>query len=268
MATRNRIELVEKTLCVLEALGESERGFHLKAVASRVGLVKSSVYRILYTLKELGYVEQPLNNGAYRLTLKLLALSRKTALSPSLVKVARPHLTRLRDALEETVWLAEQRAGAVILVDMVEAPQPLRLSYHVGDRCPLHATALGKVIAAHMPPGELNVALGGGRLRRFTGHTITTRAQLLAELARVRQQGFAVNEEETVEGAVIVGAPVFDSVGRAFAAISVSTLAVRCPAQKREKIIRAVQNTAAAITADLTGLGFRPIEAERAAPAG
>jgi IclR family acetate operon transcriptional repressor len=264
MAARNHIDLVEKTLRVLEALGESARGVHLKAIVSRVGLVKSSVYRILYTLKELGYVEQPSSNGAYRLTLKLLALSRKTAFSPSLVKVARPHLTRLRDELEEPVWLAEQRAGVVILVDVVEAPQPLRLSYGVGDRCPLHATALGKAIAAHMSPQQLNLALGAGELPRFTPHTITARPQLLAELARVRRRGFAVNEEETVEGAVIVGSPVLDSDGHAFAAISVSTLTVRCSARKREKMIRAVRNTAAAITADLAGLGFCSLEAGKA----
>jgi IclR family acetate operon transcriptional repressor len=241
---------------IFQALGESERGVHLKGIASRVGLVKSSVYRILYTLKELGYVEQPSSNGTYRLTLKLLALSRKTALSPSLVNAVRPHLTKLRDELQESVWLAEQRAGAVILVDVVEARQPLRLSYGVGDRCPLHATALGKAIAAYMSAHELNLALGRVRLRRFTRHTITTRQQLVAELSRVRQQGFAVNEEETVEGAVIVGAPVLDSAGHAFAAISVSTLTVRCSAPKREKMIRAVQNAAAAITADLAGLGL------------
>ena len=263
MAARNHIELVEKTMHVLEAVGESETGSGLKKVAERVDLVKSSVFRILYTLKELGYVEQAGGNGDYRLTLKTWALARRMKMRPTLVRIARPHLVELREELTESAWLAERRSGAVFLVDVVEDPHPLRLSYGVGDRCPLHATALGKAVAAHMSPAELQAALGQTELRRFTPRTIGTRTQLWAELAEVRRLGYAVNDQETVEGAVVIGAPVFDAAGICNAALSVSALNVRCPARKRTVIIAAVKRAAAALTKELTDLGFNASAAYR-----
>lgn len=255
MAARNYVELVEKTLRVLEAL--SEGALHLKGIVARVGLVKSSVFRILYTLKELGYVEQASPNGAYRLTVKALALARSRALRPTLLDVVRPHLKRLRDELHESVWLAELRGRTVLLVDVAEAAHKLRLSLDVGDACPLHASALGKAIAAWMPPAEVRAALGRGKLPAYTARTIVSRARLAAELARVRRQGYAVNEEETIEGAFIAGAPIFDAEANAFAAISVTAPTARCSPRKREHMIRAVKKTTAAVSAHLTGLGFR-----------
>ncbi len=256
MAARNHIELVDKTLRVLEALSERSQGMGLKDIASRVGLVKSSLFRILFTLRELGYVEQAQDNGSYRLTLKVLALARRPVVRPTLLSVARPHLARLRDELDESAWLAEWRRGSVVLIDVAEAPHPLQLSFDVGDQCPLHAAALGKVIAAYMSEEELNAALGRERLPRFTAHTITTRSDLAAELARVRRFGYAVNDEETVEGAVLLGGPVFDASGTVFAAVSVSCPTVRCTADKREAMAAALKRTTAMISEDLCALGF------------
>jgi DNA-binding IclR family transcriptional regulator len=148
----------------------------------------------------------------------------------------------------------------VILVDVAEAPQCLRLSLDVGDMCPLHATAVGKAIAAHMTPAALEAALGGGKLRRFTSHTISSRAALREELNRVRRRGYALNEEESIEGALLVGAPIFDSLGNAFAAVSVNALAARCSAEKRRAMIAAVKHAAEAITKELVDVGFRSAE--------
>ena len=255
MPARNYVELVEKNIRVLEAL--SEGALHLKGIAARVGLVKSSVFRILYTLKELGYVEQASPNGAYRLTVKTLGLARSPALRPTLLSVVRPHLTRLRDELGESVWLAELRGRTVLLVDAAETTHKLRLSLDLGDACPLHAAALGKAVAAWMPRSQLQAALGRGKLPAYTAKTIVSRARLAGELAGVREQGYAVNDEETIEGAIVVGAPIFDAGGRGFAAISVAVPTARCTARKREHMIRAIKKTATAISAELAGLGFR-----------
>jgi DNA-binding IclR family transcriptional regulator len=252
----SQVQLVAKTLQILEALGEHENGASLKPLAQRAGLVKSTAYRILQSLRQLGYVEQSGPNGDYRLTLKLLALARQPARRPSLAAAARPHLIRLRDALGESAWLAEWRQGAVVLIEVSEAPQRLQLSYGIGDRCPLHATALGKSVVAYMNPAAREAALGKGRLEVFTRRTITSRAKLSQELARVQRRGFAVNDGETVEGAMVIGAPIFDAEGRAFAAVSASALAARLPAAKRRDMIAAVVEAASAISRELAGLGF------------
>lgn len=257
MAARNHIDLVLKTTKVLETLAQSAEGAGLKDIAARVGLVKSSVFRILFTLKEIGYVEQTSESGPYRLTFKTTGLVRRSVERPTLVNLARPHLVRLRDKLQESAWLAERRRHGIVLIDVVEAPQPLKLSYDVGDLCPAHATALGKAIAASLTPKQLEALLPNGKLPKLTRHTLTSRMQLEAELTRVRQRGYAINDEETIEGVILVGAPLFDSLGRVFAGISVSAPTVRCSSRKRREMIEQVLVASHAITRDLRDVAFK-----------
>lgn len=259
MPARNYVELVEKTVQVLAAL--SEGSSTLGEVSSRTRLAKSTAFRVLFTLRELGWVEQAGRNGAYRLTFRMLAVARQGVAEPALPHVARPYLTRLRDAVNESAWLGEVRGAAVVLVDVVEAPQKLRLSLDIGDGCPLHASAIGKAVAAHMTPGELDAALGEGPFERYTANTLTTRGELNAALAGVREQGYAANDEETIPGAFVAGAPVFDSSGRAVAAISISTPTVRCAAARRQEIIEGVIKAAGELSAELQALGFRSLKA-------
>jgi IclR family acetate operon transcriptional repressor len=255
MAARNHIELVEKTLRVLEVLAESDDGNALKDIASRLKLVKSSVFRILYTLKEIGYVEQVGENGTYRSSLQMLTLTRKSAVASSLTIIAWLYLVQLRDDLWESAWLGELSRREVVLIAVAEGLRRLHLSLEVGDRCPLHATAVGKAIAAYMSRPELEAALGPGELARFTRHTLTSRAQLHMELARVRSDGFSINDEETIEGAVLFSAPI-DSLGKAFAAVSVSAPLGRCPTARRKTLSQAVKRTCAAISKDLRRVEF------------
>ena len=257
MAARNYIELVEKTLRVLESLGESEAGITLGELATRVALVKSSVFRILFTLNKLGYVEKVGTDGVYASTHRLLALSRKTVRRPSLVTLARPRLHEMCAKLRESAWLAEWRNGTVIMIDVAESSShALQLALNVGDRCPLHASALGKVIAAHLSRAELELALGKDRLARYTERSVSSRKALLAQLAAIRRDGYGINDEETIRGALAIGAPVFDSTGRAFAAVSVTAPTARCfPAKKREMIAETIR-VASLITQDLANAEF------------
>lgn len=262
MVARNHIDLVEKTMRVLEALAGNPTEGSLKDIAVQARLVKSSTFRILYTLKELGYVQQAGVNGTYRPSPKLAALSRKAASEPAFLEIARPHLSRLRDEVWESVWLAQLRHGKVILVDVVEASHALRLRYDIGDQCPCHATSLGKAIAAHLSPPELECMLGKGKLRRFTRHTMTSRSRLRTELARARRNGFTVNNEETTEGAIIFGAPVLDVQGKVFAAMSVSVPTARCSPSRRKGIVAALKKAGIALGADLARLDYRAPEPE------
>src|SRR5438034_4961746 len=143
MAARSYIELVEKTMRVLEIIGAQEGCMPLAGIAERARLVKSSTLRILFTLVELGYVERAPGNGTYAATLKLRALGGGVGAQSSLVTIAKGHLVQARDRLSESAWLAELHDGAVVLVAVVEASHVLRLAFRVGDRCPWHASALG-----------------------------------------------------------------------------------------------------------------------------
>jgi DNA-binding IclR family transcriptional regulator len=260
MPARNHIELTVKTMRVLESLVESDDGASLKDIAAHLGLIKSSVFRILFTLKELGYVEQMGETGKYRLTFKTAGLVRRSAEHLTLSKIARSHMLALRDRLQESVWLAELRHHGIVLTEVVEASHPLKLTFDIGDLCPIHATALGKAIAAFLPSHRVEALLGKGKLPRFTSRTLTRRDDLQREFLRVRQRGYAMNSEETVEGAILAGAPLFDSSDKVFAAISVSCPTVRCSPGKRKEIVERMVAASSTITRDLKDAAFKAPE--------
>ncbi len=242
---------------VLEVLAQYPGGCALKEVAARTGLVKSSVFRILHSLKQVGYVDQAGPESPYHSSLKVLSLARAIATHEIVINVARPHLQSLSEHLGESAWLGQSFRDGVLLVDSVEVPRRLRLSLDIGDSCPWHAAAIGKAIAAFLPREEMEANLGSGPLKRFTPRTITDRRRLWTHLAQVRKQGYAVNDEETIEAAVVVGAPVFDGLHRVCAAISTGMLAVRWRGKVRAAVVAAVQREAAAISRKLTQVGYR-----------
>ena len=255
MPSNNFVELVEKTMRVVEAVHSAGRDATLSEVVKRVRLVKSSTYRILFTLTQMGYLEKT-DAGNYVTTSKLSALTHTPGVRPSLISLSRPHLQELRRKVQESTWLAEWRNGSVILIDAAEGPHLLQLSLNIGDLCPLHASALGKAIAAYLSPPELDLVLGEGKLPRYTSRTISTRRELQAHLTAVRRDGCSVNDGETAEGALVFGAPIFDAVGTAFAAISITASSVRCQVTKRRAMIAGVKAAAAAISQDLMSLRY------------
>jgi len=259
MAANNHIDLVVKTMRVLEIIGAQGGGMPLGDIAARAGLVKSSAFRILFTLTELGYCEKVAGNGTYAATLKLRALGGTDARS-SLVAIAKLRLEQSRDRLGESAWLAELRGGSVIVVAVAEAAHPLRLAFHVGDICPWHASALGKAVAAQLAPPQLLEVLGSGRLHQFTKSTITARRKLLSELTLIRHRGYSVNREETIDGALAYGAPVFDGSGAVVASVSITAPTARCSRSKSEAMIGEVKALGQAITQDVArhGLDARP----------
>ena len=264
MAARNHIELVITTMAVLECLAASEHGKPLGDIATEVGLVKSSAFRVLFTLKEAGYVEQPEANGVYRLTLRTAGLARRNSERLGLTDLARPHLARLRDAMDESVALAERRPQSVVLVDVLETSHPLRLSFHIGDNCPIHATALGKAVAAFLSPEQLKEMLEDSSLPQYTPRTKTKVMQLNAELAAARKDGYSINDEETVAGALLIGAPLFDASAAVCGALSINTPTARCSAKRKQMLIQSVLETARSISKDLADAGFTsPLSAPR-----
>lgn len=266
MPARNDVAVVARTMAVFEALARFEGSAELKSVAAKTGIGKSTVFRILYTLKKLGYVEQASQGGAYSTTAKVFSLARSPVKKPRLTTIAHPYLVRLRDQLQESAWLAQWRRGVAILVDVVESEQPLRLSYDVGDRCPLHASALGKSIAAQLSEPELEALLQAEQFTKFTRHTIGQATELRKELAKVRQRGYALNNQETVEGAVVIASPLLIGPGEIAGAISVSAPIARCPPRKREEIVKEVKKTATAIGEYLVHIGYRVPQTEHYSP--
>jgi DNA-binding IclR family transcriptional regulator len=222
---------VERALSILQlfALGEAEIG--LSEISARAGLHQSTVFRLLATLSAAGYTEQNPVTGRYRLGLSALSLGQAFLRHSDLRQIAEPSLAVLRDRSGETVHLATLDGTQVVYLEKLPGLHPIGLmSSRVGDRAPAHCTGLGKALLAHQPEAAVREAYRQG-LTGYTPRTITRIGTLLTEMDKVRQSGFAVDDEEHEPGVVCVAASVSDS-RRVVAAISVSGPAERI----REKI--------------------------------
>lgn len=215
------VAVLEKALDLLEAVAAG-RSLGLSELSARTGVSKASAFRVLSTLERRGYLAKGAADRKYRPGASLLALGLSVVAGLDLVQSARPVLAELHEEFGETVNLGVLSERRVLYLDMIESHWGLRMAARVGMRDPLHSTALGKAILAHLPDDERRRLLAGYRWERSTPRTITTLRALEDELALVRARGYSVDDEENERGARCVGVAVLDRQRRPVAAISVS----------------------------------------------
>ena len=220
MAPPNPGNAVEKVLAVLEALADHRR---LTDIARTTGLPKSTVHRILQTLVErdfaafddaTGYVPGP----------RMLGLAGRTLGELDATLGAEPVLRRLQERYSATVHMAVLTGDEAVYVRKLEGNKPYRMVSRVGMAIPLHCTGIGKALLAGMSDRDVAALVARTGLPGRTPQTLTTVESLLADLAAVRDRGWACDMEENEQGIVCVGAAVRDHSGRMSAAISVSQL--------------------------------------------
>jgi DNA-binding IclR family transcriptional regulator len=219
---------VEAALSILETLG-AVHGMGVTELAKKLGLGKSSVYRLLTTLARRGYVEKSPQSDRYQLTYRLFAVGSAAADRFGLREAAHPVMERLAAETGETVNLGVLDGRRVVNLHKVESPHLLRMHLEVGAGVPAHATALGKVLFAFLDRREVTHRLRGRRLERLTPRTMGDRATLSAALDRIRELGFAMDDEECSLGLRCVAAPIRDQRGTVVAALSISGPSQRLP---------------------------------------
>jgi DNA-binding IclR family transcriptional regulator len=215
------VPMVVKVLQVLKVFRQAGPRLALTQVISLSGIPKASAFRILETLRSEGYLSKDLH-GSYRLTYRLLEVAMVVHVRNPLRKAALPYLEQLNREVKETVNLGVLEEENVVYAEVLESAHRLRIVPCVGSLAPLHATALGKAVAAHLSREELTSILGKGGLKSFTPNTITTMKAYLQDLARTHERGYGIDNEEEALQCICVAAPVFDSKSRAAGAISVS----------------------------------------------
>ena len=217
-----QIAVVLRALDVLELLASSGQPMGAAEVASHLDILRNGAFRLLSTLRSRGYVEQDAETRKYWLGLRLFQLGNAVFGGQDIRRLAFPILEDLRNRFQETVNLALLDGEWVLYVERIESPRSLRTSTAIGTRVPLYCSSLGKAILAHLPPEQVDALLSSGLHTARTENTITDPQALLAELEVIRRRGYALDKEENMAGVRCVGAPIFDSLGRAFAAVSVS----------------------------------------------
>jgi IclR family transcriptional regulator, KDG regulon repressor len=215
------LKVVAKTFRVIETLSQVKTGMPLSELARRVKQPKATVFRIVFTLKQLGYVEQDPRSEAYRLSQQLGWQTRNDARG-TLIATARPYLQRILGRFEQTVCLGVLDQDQILYVEILEGLRSIRMAATANAYAPVHSTSLGKSILAFLKPSEAEAILKRRPLSKLTAETITSTAVLMRHLAQVRKRGYAVDNEETERGARCVGVPIYGDRGTPFAAISVS----------------------------------------------
>lgn len=237
---------VDRVCDILDALANTP-GVSLSEVAETTNLPKSSAFRYLAVLEARHYVERDVDQSLYRLGPAFRPQNDNYLVR--LVEAARPELERLRDKTGETTNLGVLDGTYVIHQLVCESPHMMRLAARTGERGYLHSTALGKALAASLPPERVRSILAAAGMPGLTVRTITTEAAFEAELQRVAERGFGLDEAENQDdgrcvGVMIPGLPIL-------AGVSVSAPATRLAVEDVPAVARDLQRTAARISKSL-----------------
>jgi DNA-binding IclR family transcriptional regulator len=261
-ASAASVGVISKVLRILEALQGSSSGLALKAICDLTGIHKSTAHRFLKHLERERYLIRT-EAGAYLIGPRLSQMAARANHGATLQGVARPILWELWKSTQETVNLAVLDQGTVLYVDVIESPHEFRLSSRVGTRRSLHVTALGKALAAFLPAELRENILNTITFQSATPRTIMNLLQFRQELEKIRQQGYAVDDEEAVQGARCVSAPILNSDSEPIGAVSVSGPVTRVSPDQVAVLAGAVMSAARAISA---AMGFSQRGPERVLP--
>jgi len=257
------IQVVDRAFALLDVLATSERNLRGTELSARLGLRKSTTHRLLMVLEQKGCVERSQATGKYHLGSKLFELGAKAFVTLDLRDTVRPYLERLVAETGETAHFGVLRQGEVISLFNVRSPRVLSMPSTVGGRIPAYCTSLGKAILAFSPDGKLKSLIEALQFRTYTRNTIVRPTLLVAELRRVRQQGYAIDNEEFEEGLKCIGAPIRNYFGDVFGAMGIAGPAFRLTKGRMPAVTQSVVNAAQELSSalgyrgELTGRKFR-----------
>ena len=234
-AGRPKVQSVDRTLDVLEALASRRAATGISELSQLVGLHVSTVHRLLATLVDRGYVRQDPESSRYHLGSRVFTLSSAADVHLDLRLVARPYLERLMRGSGETANLVTLGDGEVVYLDQVASMHLVKMFTAPGMRAPLYCTGTGKAMLAHALPDVVENALAGPFSRR-TPKTLVTRETLEPQLARIRKLGYSLDDEEMEEGVRCVAVAIFDRRRQVVGAISVSGPTTRVTPERVDRL--------------------------------
>lgn len=247
------VQSVDRALVVLEILAKAGQA-GVTEIAAALDVHKSTVSRLIAVLESRGYVEQVSGRGKYRLGFAIARLARASSGRLDLGRLSQDVCDGLTDDLGETTNVAILDENRIVNIVESIGPGEITLRTWVGQSCPAHATSSGKVLLAGLDPAEVRTRLTDP-LVSFTPATIATVGQLLAELAEVRDRGWASVTEELEVGLNAVAAPVRDANSQVIAALSVSGPSYRLAEGKFGEVAEQTIAAADAISRRLGWIG-------------
>lgn len=231
-------------LAVVQAFSESRRPQTIAQISQKTGIPRAAVRRCLYTLQQLGYVDAELNN--FSLRPKVLTLGYSYLSSTPLAVSSQPYLNAISRKLGESCSLAVFDDATVLYVARSAASRVMSVALNTGSRLPAYCTSLGRVMLAHLSPEALNDYFVRVKLKPMTEKTITSQKHLREVLLSVRQDSYAINDEQLELGLRSIAVPVRGATGQVLAALNVGTQAGRVSVERMCQVFLPVLQCGAA----------------------
>jgi IclR family pca regulon transcriptional regulator len=222
MPGRYIIEALERGMLVLSQFDQNHPTLTMTDLIRRTGINKTTMFRILSTLEETGYLERDPVSRSYRPGIRVFALGFTALSSMDIRQLARPSLEALAQKAQLTASLSILDGVDIVYVDRIRKQQVVGVVLGLGSRLPAHCVSMGKAMLAHLRGEDLERYLQTAVMQACTPNTITDPDLLREELGRVREAGVAYNVDELAIGLRAVAAPILDSSGQPVAALNVS----------------------------------------------
>ena len=251
---RGGIQSLERAFAILEEVARKREGINLAELSKAVGLHNSTTFHLVKTMVQLGYISQMRESKRYRIGSGLFTLAAGALEENAVLELATPVLESLTRETGEAAHFAIRSGNEIVVIARTAGSGMLQFSDRTVATRTSHATALGKVLLAALPPQELAQFIAGMEMRRYTPKTIVGREALLRELEEVRRKGIAFDDGEFDAELRCVAVPVYDFAGRVAGAIGISGPIWRLSLQSLQDKAKQARVSAAELS---TGLGFR-----------
>jgi IclR family acetate operon transcriptional repressor len=248
------VQSVDRALQIIETLAEDDEGYRLSDLAVRTGLSTSTAHRLLTALEKRRFVQFDRTQSKWHVGAQSFAVGATFTRRRNVVAQAVPYLRKLRDQTRETANLAVVDDEAIIVLTRVESREIMRSLTKVGGRVAMVASGVGKAVLATYPDADVNAIIRHHGMPRLTEKSIVRPGDLFRELATIRRQGYAVDDEEACIGLRCIAAVVYNDCSEPLAAISVSGMTSRLTDDRLADLGRAVREMAAELTAALGGV--------------
>ena len=238
------VKSIVKAAAIIDILAGSDAPMALSAISRKLDMAKSTLHGLISTLVDVGYVAQDVETGYYFLGFKLFEIGSTVSRKWNERKLAYPHMQKLADLTGETVHLAVLDDGEVLYILKQESSDSIRIVTDMGIKLPAHCTGLGKVLLSGLLPYDFKKYTRVRSLDRYTDTTITSLEGLQEELDRIRAQGFAIDEQEFIEGLRCVAVPIHNHRGEVTCALSIAGPVARMRGQAFEAKLQSLLDAA------------------------
>lgn len=259
MEKSSGVKSIIKAFAILEQLNDAEE-LSISELSAALEMDKTTVHRIVNTIKDTGFVSQNPITKKYSNTMKFYAYGKNVLKKNELGDIARPYIRQIAQLTGETANLGIRVDNQVIYIDRAQSESGVQVATTTGRSIPMYCTGMGKAIMAYLSEDEINSMLSSTELIAYTHNTAVTKEDVLKQLEEVRKRKIAIDHEEFEVGLIAFGAPIFNSDGEPIAAISISCPSLRYDRKKQGAFFEKLLSDAATIISMKLGYTNNPLQ--------